>query len=306
MEVQTKLPLEILEHLNLNIGLDITNYESLHARQGQTFRLESNQTGPMLIKLIDINSQDEKVRYREKTLRKEANILSKEKEFTNGLYIASGEVDSKFWLLRYWIEGENIWEHSSYIRSEPNVLDNKKKFATELCKMLEKVIQLSKIGYLHGDLQPAHFLVDPKLGFQLIDLELAVNLYSSENDYGGALVHFVPPETAEGMMKGTKKIPLSIPSEIYSFGAVAFFLYTGELPVDYNNIPDHYKHQKLLAISKGYIKSFKDLKCNPFPELELILTRCLDKNKDKRYQRFEELLSDLKTLSVKDDSFDVK
>jgi DNA-binding helix-hairpin-helix protein with protein kinase domain len=109
-------------------------------------------------------------------------------------------------------------------------LDKNYLFCSELKNMLHKVIELYELGYLHGDLQPNHFIIDAAGGYHMIDLETAFRMNDPESSYRGALVHYVSPEIADGMMNGNESIPLDVVSEIYSFAAVVFFLATEANP----------------------------------------------------------------------------
>lgn len=45
----------------------------------------------------------------------------------------------------------------------------------------------------------------------------------------------------------------------------------------------------LKAVQNGRIRTFKQAGAEPFPELEQILIRCLQKDRSQRYQSFDEL-----------------
>ncbi|SEN02920.1 protein kinase domain-containing protein [Lihuaxuella thermophila] len=296
--------LEFIDKLSEFLDMQLTVLKPLHARKGCSYKIKGDNE-EMMIKMMDLLSDETKVTNRAHALKKEAKILRDVNQFTGDLFVASGELDSIFWLLRRWIDGVTVTHHCSYLREKPLSIDHKRQFIQDLCKMLENVVHLYKCGYLHGDLQPKHFVVDKEENFHLIDLETAVNVNHPNSDYRGGMVHYVPPETTTQMMDGNANIPLDAISEIYSFGAVAFFLYTGKTPVVYvESLEEEEKidlkaipfEQKLLAVSQGRIRSFEQAGAEPFPELERILMKCLEKDRTKRYQTFGDLNAALEEL----------
>jgi hypothetical protein len=77
---------------------------------------------------------------------------------------------------------------------------------------------------------------------------------------------------------------------------------TGVVPVAYGPSMEDYRfkeysfEEKLEAVTQGRIRSFEQAGVGPFPELERILMRCLETNREKRYSTFKALLSDLEVM----------
>jgi hypothetical protein len=279
-----------LVRLGASLCFNFTLHECLPARQGMACRVAVNGE-EMLLKYVGVTIDDPTVARRIQTLQREAQLLA-DLRMVDDLYIDHGELDSVVWLLRRWISGVSAWKYCSYVRSHPLEDKYKYRFVADLCMMLEKVIQLEEAGYLHGDLQPNHFIVDNRGEFHLIDLELAIDKGDSESGYGGALVHFASPETAVGMLANNHTIRLDLLSEVYSFGAVAFFLYTGKTANAYgdslegDDLKDISKEQKLIAISQGRTRSFAQVGAEAFPELERVLKWCLEVDRNQRCPTF--------------------
>ncbi|NOK59853.1 MAG: hypothetical protein GFH27_549291n45 [Chloroflexi bacterium AL-W] len=301
---------DIIARLGVRLNANIHVLKPLSSRQGMSFQVTVDDK-PMLLKFVTAVGDDPSVVRRIRALQREAEIVEHLYGAISGNVIC-GQLDSTVWLLRKWINGVTVWQHCVYMREEPLRLDYKYSFIVDLIQMLEQVMLLDEAGYLHGDLQPNHFVVDQEGSFHLIDLELAVCKDASETEYGGALVHFVSPETATGMLSDNQHIALDILSEIYSFGAVAFFLYTGKTAhaygetLDGNEMAEISKEEKLQAIVQGRIRSFAHTDAVAFPELEQILHWCLQIDRSQRCASFIALftaLKDLKhTLQVHDSS----
>ncbi|SHF33973.1 Serine/threonine protein kinase [Seinonella peptonophila] len=284
----------LLESIQNQVGEKIEIIHSVRVRDGESYKVEI-QKQAMLLKVTE---QIE----RKNGFKKETQIL-KLIDATKNQTASYGQLNSRTWFLRPWIDGVSAWKRCSYVHDKPLDSASKEKFISDLLAMLQKSIDLKQVGYLHGDLQPNHYLFDSFGTVHLIDLETAVQVNIFPSGYRGALVHFVPPETAMGMIEGNKDIPLDVISEIYSFGAVAYFLYTNASPVaysssmedtDYRSIPFE---DKLKAIKAGRIRPFEYVrKDSRFTELELIISKCQSREKEERYQTFEALYSDLQLL----------
>lgn len=292
--------LSLVEQVSEVFGLNLQIIEEIEVRAGLGYIVTADDQ-KMLLKAVSVDVLDHDSEYRLRSIMKEAQILRQLPEFTNFRYIGSGECNQYFWFLQKWIEGKSVWDYTKDIRLNLDSNRNQRRFVLTLVKMLEKVMQFYNLGYLHGDLQPRHFIVDKFEDYHLIDLETAVNINDPNDSYRGALVHYVSPEVAKGMLARKQSISIDSISEIYSFGAVAFFLYTAELPVDYGGSmtgsgDNSSFEDKLKAVINGQVKSFDRVRATPFPELERILQKCLAKDREQRYQSFEDLYRKLKGI----------
>lgn len=279
---------KLIEQICREQNITTNRIEKLHSREGASFKLHTNQD-TLLLKMADLQS-------RANTIQNEGTVLQ---EIKDPSFVTSGTHSDYVWLLRIWLSGVTSSDYTAYVRQNPSA-ENQTRFVQDLIKMLDKVVDLDKMGYLHGDLQPAHFLFLPNQEVQLLDLETAYKK-GENHDYKGALVHFVSPEVANAMLQKTNA-PLDEKTEVYAFGATAFFLYSDVVPIAYSE--DHtntdYKsfpfEKKLKQIVQGRRRSFQSVGVTPFPQLEQILSRCLALSRDKRYANFSEVLLELKRL----------
>jgi len=99
-------------------------------------------------------------------------------------------------------------------------------------QMIKSVKELHINGILHGDLQPAHFLVT-KTTVELIDFGISGSIPGGYERYPGSLVHYASPEIAAQMMSKSEGLNYSVSSEIYSLGAVILYCLTEKLPTKY-------------------------------------------------------------------------
>jgi eukaryotic-like serine/threonine-protein kinase len=186
-----------------------------------------------------------------------------------------------------------------------------------LNKLLDWSIQIAEAldaahakGVVHRDLKPSNIFITQRGGAKVLDFGLAkmtnraygvdgaglsgpdASLLSTLSHPGAPLgtVAYMSPEQARGEN-------LDARSDLFSFGGVLYQMATGRLPFE----------GKTSAITFDAI-----LNRNPVPvrhwdttlpeDLQRIITKCLEKNPDLRYQHASELRADLKRLKRDIDS----
>ena len=85
--------------------------------------------------------------------------------------------------------------------------------------------------------------------------------------------------------------PLDGRSDVFSLGVLLHELVTGTRPFGGSRSPD-----TIAAILTKEPAPFGQLKGGPSPELERIVRKCLEKDRELRYQSARELLADLRRL----------
>lgn len=251
--------------------------------KGVPYMLKAVASGPE----ADDDHEDGKDQLRAHSLAHEAQVLRALVPHGVDLYVAHGAGPSLTWVLSRWIEGEHARARSRRVLGQGCSQQARRRFLDLCVAVCGRVETLGEHGFLHGDLQPNHFLVDGHDRVHLVDYELAVRIGDPEPAYAGALVHYVSPETARGMLQGSRTIPLDIASEVYSLGAVLFFLYTGQPPTDYGSART--LDERLEAIAAGNLCTFAEAGVPPFDELEAIVRRCLQPRPDDRWASFAEV-----------------
>ena len=145
-------------------------------------------------------------------------------------------------------------------------------------------------GIIHRDIKPENIMLRPDGYVKVLDFGLAKlteDIGSTRDSASGAVMGtllYISPEQARGRQPDAR-------SDLYSLGAVIYEMITGSPPITSENLLD-------LAVAIASEKPIRPSTVVPNvpPELDRIILKALEKNRDLRYQAARELLSDLKVL----------
>lgn len=157
------------------------------------------------------------------------------------------------------------------------------KWARQLAEILD-YMHTREQPVIHRDIKPSNIMLKPDGNVSLIDFNISDNTATA---YGvsGYSKGFASPEQLEKGRLMEHRIPsdhitIDERSDIYSLGAVVYYLLCGQKPAD------------------EYI-SLESMNCCMYP-LAVIVDKCLRKNKKERYQTAAELLYALNHLEKTD------
>ncbi|MDT9687692.1 protein kinase [Streptomyces sp. P9(2023)] len=162
--------------------------------------------------------------------------------------ILSGEWERGTWSAQPWRRGlslYDLWEpHRVHADSPAPNLGEARSCAVALAALHEK-------GWVHGDVQPAHFILGRSAaGTFLIDLALARGgtvPRGYDFPYRGCLVHYEAPEISASVLESGTATPTR-EADVYALGAALFISATGWRHVAYpDDAPREIQRQAIVA-----------------------------------------------------------
>jgi serine/threonine protein kinase/tetratricopeptide (TPR) repeat protein len=154
-------------------------------------------------------------------------------------------------------------------------------------QVCEGLAEAHRLGIVHRDLKSSNIIVDRKGNAHIMDFGIARSLKSKGITGPGAMVGtsgYMSPEQVEA-----KKVDQR--ADIYSLGVILFEMVTGRMPFDGDNSLSIAFKQK--TESPPDPRQFNSL----IPEgLCLIILKCMEKDREKRYQSANEVLAELRKL----------
>jgi serine/threonine protein kinase len=156
--------------------------------------------------------------------------------------------------------------------------------AKQVCDGLEEA---HRLGVVHRDLKPGNILIDKDGNARIMDFGIARSL-SGKSITGAAVMigtpEYMSPEQVEGKDVDQR-------SDIYSLGVILYEMVTGRRPFE-GETPLSVAHKQKYEASPDP----RQLNAQLPDDLSRTILRCLEKDKEKRYQSAEELSAELARL----------
>jgi serine/threonine protein kinase/tetratricopeptide (TPR) repeat protein len=180
---------------------------------------------------------------------------------------------------------------------EGDTLKNKiEKDSLSLSEILDFSLQISRglnkahtSGIIHRDIKPANVIITHDKTIKILDFGLAKLMGMIRITKTGAAmgtIHYMSPEQACGKDVDHR-------TDIWSLGVVIYEMLTGQLP-----FKGAYDQAVIYSILNEEPANISVLKKDIPAKLRQIITKCLKKDPDERYQSMEELYNELQIAQL--------
>ena len=156
--------------------------------------------------------------------------------------------------------------------------------AKQICNGLTEA---HKSGVVHRDLKPSNIMIDKEGDVRIMDFGIARSLEAKGITGAGVMIgtpEYMSPEQVEGKETDQR-------SDIYSLGVILYEMVTGQVPFEGDTpFTIGMKHKGEMP------QNPKELNSQISDDLSSSILKCLEKDKEARYQSADELRSELERI----------
>jgi eukaryotic-like serine/threonine-protein kinase len=210
-----------------------------------------------------------------------------------------GEHEGAMYLVMEYVEGELL---SEMLKRGPLQIREATDFTVQIADALSEAHSLSIV---HCDVKASNLMVNERGMVKLLDFGIAAATSTKEAEPNDRTKP-VGQQTAVGVVTGTVSYmspeqaigrTLDHRSDIFSLGVVLYEMLTAHLPFEGDTpveVIDKIIHAEPMPVTR--------LNYAVPPDLERIVRKCLEKDRERRYQLVRDLLIDLRNLQRDSDS----
>jgi tetratricopeptide (TPR) repeat protein/tRNA A-37 threonylcarbamoyl transferase component Bud32 len=193
-----------------------------------------------------------------------------------------GEAKGSYFITMEYIRGEDL---KNLIRKMGQLSAGQAMTITkQVCDGLDEA---HRLGVVHRDLKPQNIMIDTTGSARIMDFGIARSLEGKGITGAGVMIgtpEYMSPEQVEGKEVDPR-------SDIYSLGVILFEMVTGRVPFEGDTpFTVGVKHKSETP------QNPKDINAQIPDDLNAVILKCLEKEKEKRYQSVGEVRSELENI----------
>ncbi len=192
-----------------------------------------------------------------------------------------GDSEGMPYIAMAYIEGETLKDR---VENGPLAMNEIIDYTRQIARGLQSA---HRKHITHRDIKSANIMITPDGQIKIMDFglaKLAGRTQLTQEGSTAGTVMYMSPEQARGEDVDHR-------TDIWSFGVVLYEMITGRLPFQ-----SEYETAAVYSILNEDPPPIGNLNPDVPPELEAIVKKALQKNKEDRYQQLDELLSNLEIL----------
>ncbi len=193
-----------------------------------------------------------------------------------------GEVEGTHYITMEYVSGEDL---KSILRMMgPMSAGKVVLIAKQVC---EGLAEAHRLGVVHRDLKPQNIMIDREGNVRIMDFGIARSLKIKGQTGAGVVIgtpEYMSPEQIEGQDVDSR-------SDIYSLGIILYEMMTGRVPFEGDTFLSIAVKQKT-----EQPRNPKELNGQIPEDLNRLILHCLEKNKDRRFQKVEDIQAELSKI----------
>jgi serine/threonine protein kinase len=197
------------------------------------------------------------------------------------MYDLGREGETYFITMEY-VSGEDL---RSFIRRARRLdIGTAISIAKQVCEGLSEA---HRLGVVHRDLKPSNIMIDQEGNAKIMDFGIARSLKGKEITGAGVIIgtpEYMSPEQVEGKKADER-------SDLYALGVILYEMVTGRVPFEGDTpLSIAVKHKSEIPNDP------RELNAQIPEDLSRLILRCLEKDKEKRFQSATAVAAELENI----------